>query len=291
MRREKSFLYKHPSGRKVTYETIGDVSGRPVLYFHGWGSVALSVFYDKEFLQQNQLFILMVNRPGYGGSGLVKKYSLFDHADDVKEVLDHLGIEKAHCLGWSNGALFSQAYAYRYPESVASLSLAGSAAPIKNKESQRVIPARWKLIQMLLRFVPFFIRGFLPRVNKNWTGQIGRLLLKIQNKERRNGDLSDLNEQLKKQTAEGLWEAYRTKGWAEFAELQAMMNPFLLRKWSPPFPVHIWYAEKDHVWPKKTSLFLQRIHQGSEIYGVRGEGHFFFLIYWKQMLEKALSFE
>ncbi|WP_421382755.1 alpha/beta fold hydrolase [Bacillus salacetis] len=292
MRSERRFLLEHPSGRIITYEIIGDVSGRPVLYFHGWGSVASSVFYDEEFLRKNGLFILMVNRPGYGDSDLVKDYTMFDHAGDVKKVLDHLGIqEEVHCFGWSNGALFAQAYAYRYPESVAALSIAGSAIPLTNKESSKFLPIRWKLIRKLVRIVPFFIRRFLPSVNKKWNGQIGRILMKIQNREKHSGSLNDLKEQLKKQTAEGLKEAYRTKGWAEFAELRAVMKPFKLEEWEAPFPVHIWYAEKDNLWPEETALFLHNKYQGSAIHSVREEGHFFFLVYWKQMLQAAMSFE
>ncbi|EDL64493.1 alpha/beta hydrolase [Bacillus sp. SG-1] len=284
-------VLKHPSGRKITYETLGERTGTPVLYFHGWGSIASSIFCDEKFLQQNRLYILMVNRPGYGGSDLIKDYSMEDHADDVKAVMDHLDIDQAHGIAWSNGGLFSQVFAYRYPQSLSSLSLAASAVPLQNKVSSKVLPFRWKLISKLYKMGPFFLRGLLKHINRRWTGSIGRKLSELHDKERHSGNQNDLKEQLKKQTSEGLLEAYRTKGWVHFAELQAMMNPFRLPEWKSPFPVYLWYASKDHLWPEKTTLYLQRKYHDSRVLEVKGEGHFFFLISWKQILVEALSLE
>lgn len=270
---------------------IGDSSGIPFLYFHGWGSVASSIFLDKKFLGENRILILMVNRPGYGGSGFLENYSMEDHAEDVKEVLDYLGIEQAHCFGWSNGAVFSQVFSYLYPGKVASLSLAGSAIPLESKESRKYLPARWKIIRRTFKLFPPFTRGYLKHINKVWTGRIGRTLLKLVNRQEEDGEMQDMKGQLKKQTAEGIWEAYQTKGWSEFAELQAMTFPFNLLDWKSPFPVYIWYGEKDRMWPEKSAIYLQKKFQGSQLQEVKGEGHFFFLVCWKSIVKKVLSNE
>ncbi|TYR73329.1 alpha/beta hydrolase [Rossellomorea vietnamensis] len=291
MRDSINFMFKHSSGRKITYKKIGDPSGIPFLYFHGWGSAASSIFFDKTFLDENHIFILMVNRPGYGGSGFLEDYTMYDHAEDVNEVLDYLGIERAHCFGWSNGALFSQVFASKYPRKVTSLSLAGSAIPLESKESREYLPARWKFIRRTFRLAPSFTRGYLKHINKIWTGRIERMLLGLLNRQNEDKNLEDLKGQLKKQTAEGLWEAYRTKGWSEYAELRAMMVPFNLPEENPPFPAYIWYGEKDKMWPKKTAVYLQEKYQGSQLKEIKQEGHFFFLICWRRIVENVLSNE
>ncbi|MGM0846776.1 MAG: alpha/beta fold hydrolase [Bacillota bacterium] len=291
MRVKERFVLNHLSGRKITYKEIGDPSGTPVLFFHGWGSVASSIFFEEEFLKENRLYILMVNRPGYGGSDTLQDYSMTDHSDDVKVVLDHLGINQVHCMGWSNGGLFSQVFSCQNPGRIASLSLAGSAIPLESKESRKYLPARWKLIRGTLKVFPPFNRRYLRYLNQVWTGRIGRVLLRLLSRQREERDLENLKGQLKKQTAEGLWEAYQTKGWAEYAELRAMSVPFSLLDWKPPFPVYIWVAEKDGMWPKKTALYLTEKFQGSQLQEVEGKGHFFFLICWKQIIKKALSNE
>jgi pimeloyl-ACP methyl ester carboxylesterase len=291
MRGEAGFIMKHSSGRRITYKQVGDGSGRPVVYFHGWGSAASSVLWDEEFLEQHRSFILLVNRPGYGGSDLVKDYSMVDYADDVKEVLDHLQIQKADIIGWSNGGLFCQVFAYRHPQYISSLSLAASAIPLHLKESRKVLPIRWKLLQKLNKIAPILNRKFAKRINKNWTGKIGRKILKYHNKYRNAPGPSGMKEQLKKQTAEGIWDAYRTKGWAEYLELNAMMKPFRLKEWNTPFPVYIWSGEEDALWPVKTAVFLHEKFRGSKMQIVKGKGHFFFLVCWEEILRKAMEKE
>jgi pimeloyl-ACP methyl ester carboxylesterase len=49
------------------------------------------------------------------------RYGLHDMADDAVAVLDHLGIDKAHVLGFSMGGMIIQTIAIRHPERVASL--------------------------------------------------------------------------------------------------------------------------------------------------------------------------
>ncbi|WP_456272720.1 alpha/beta fold hydrolase [Bacillus sp. AK031] len=282
---------KQPSGRRITYKKVGDESGRPVVYFHGWGSAASSVFFDEEFFERHRLFLLIVNRPGYGGSDLVEDYSMFDYAGDVKDVLDHLHIQKADFIAWSNGGLFCQVFAYRHPQYISSLSLAASAIPLHNKESGKVLPIRWKLLRKLNRIAPVLNRKFAKRITKHWTGKIGRQILKIHNKKKSDPRSSGMKEQLKKQTAEGIWDAYRTKGWAEYLELNAMMKPFKLNEWKTPFPVCIWSGQKDALWPVKTAAFLKERFQGSKMQIVKGKGHFFFLVCWEEILRKAIEEE
>jgi pimeloyl-ACP methyl ester carboxylesterase len=291
MREEEGFIMKRPSGRKITYKKVGDESGRPVVYFHGWGSAASSIFFDEEFLNRERVFLLLVNRPGYGGSELVKDYSMIDYADDVKDVLNHLQIKQADFLAWSNGGLFCQVFAYQFPQYISTLSLAASAIPLRNKETGKVLPLRWKVLRKLNMIAPILNRKFAKRMNKSWNGKIGRWILKYQHKYRSASSQFPLEEQLKKQTVEGIGDAYRTMGWAEYLELNAMMKPFRLEEWNAPFPVYIWSGEKDNLWPFKTAAFLHEKFQGSRFQMVEGKGHFFFLECWEEIIQKAMEEE
>lgn len=62
------------------------------------------------------------------GAGLTeydvdKGFRCQDLVEDVKALTDHLGIEKAHYLGWSLGGHIMQEYAYQFPERLLSLTL------------------------------------------------------------------------------------------------------------------------------------------------------------------------
>ena len=50
-------------------------------------------------------------------------YTLVDLADDVKGLLDHLGIDRAHVVGASMGGMIAQVLAGSHPDRVASLGL------------------------------------------------------------------------------------------------------------------------------------------------------------------------
>jgi len=70
-------------------------------------------------------------------------YTLVDMADDVKGLLDHLGIERAHVVGASMGGMIAQVLAASHPDRVASLALIMSS-------SNRLLSAvpRWRVIRL-----------------------------------------------------------------------------------------------------------------------------------------------
>jgi pimeloyl-ACP methyl ester carboxylesterase len=70
-------------------------------------------------------------------------YTLVDMAVDVKGLLDHLGIERAHVVGASMGGMIAQVLAGNHPDRVASLGLIMSS-------SNRLLSAvpRWRVIKL-----------------------------------------------------------------------------------------------------------------------------------------------
>ena len=70
-------------------------------------------------------------------------YTLVDMADDVKGLLDHLGIERAHLVGASMGGMIAQVVAASHPDRVASLGLIMSS-------SNRLFSSapRWRVIKL-----------------------------------------------------------------------------------------------------------------------------------------------
>jgi pimeloyl-ACP methyl ester carboxylesterase len=61
-------------------------------------------------------------------------FSYWDLADDLKGLLDHLGIERAVIGGMSQGGFVALRFALRYPERVSALLLLGTQAGIEDPE-------------------------------------------------------------------------------------------------------------------------------------------------------------
>ncbi|HSE83751.1 MAG TPA: alpha/beta fold hydrolase [Thermodesulfobacteriota bacterium] len=57
-------------------------------------------------------------------------YSQEMHADDLKSLMDKLGIQKTHVIGISNGGMIAQHFTLRYPEKVGALVLADTCSYI-----------------------------------------------------------------------------------------------------------------------------------------------------------------
>ncbi|MGE2718359.1 alpha/beta fold hydrolase [Mycolicibacterium celeriflavum] len=75
------------------------------------------------------------------GRGSPVPYTLVDLAEDVRGLLDHLDIERAHVVGASMGGMIAQVLAGRHPGRVASLGLVMTSAgtPFSSLPALRVI--------------------------------------------------------------------------------------------------------------------------------------------------------
>ncbi len=101
-------------GIQIVYDIVGD--GPPVLLLHGgtadstwWGPLVPA-------LAQRHTVITMDSR-GHGRSSFDDRQITYRRmADDTLALLDHLGIDRADIVGWSDGAIIALDIALRIPE-------------------------------------------------------------------------------------------------------------------------------------------------------------------------------
>lgn len=98
-------------GRILTWLEFGDPEGRPVLFFHGGGSMALEAGVFQREAVAYGIRLIATNRPGAGGSSLKPGRPVVAYADDVRELLDHLHVATCACFGNSNGGAMTLAIA------------------------------------------------------------------------------------------------------------------------------------------------------------------------------------
>ena len=106
-------------GRTIGYATWGDPEGTTVFIGHGTPGSRLTLLPgldDPEWLRQQRLRIIGVDRPGYGYSDPWPEASLLDCAGDFVRVADDLGIERFAALGVSGGAPYVLALGVLVPE-------------------------------------------------------------------------------------------------------------------------------------------------------------------------------
>lgn len=104
-----------------------DGEGEPLLLITGFA--ALMDYWGLSFINMlsSSFKVIALDNRGMGSSerGIVP-FSIEQFAKDSAELLEALGIEKAHVLGWSMGSFIAQELALNYPENVMKLILYGS---------------------------------------------------------------------------------------------------------------------------------------------------------------------
>lgn len=107
-------------GARIWWESHGD--GAPLLLLHG------GLGYSGDFtlvipgLVAKGYRVIAIDSRGHGRSTMGDRpLSYWTMADDVRAVLDHLGIAKAAIVGWSDGADTGLVLAHDTPERVAAL--------------------------------------------------------------------------------------------------------------------------------------------------------------------------
>lgn len=109
---------------RIYYEVDG--TGDAIVLIHGW-SLNLRMFDPQIEDLAREHRVVRVDRRGFGQSTGDEDTSW--DADDLRRVLDALGINRAHLLGMSQGARAVMAFALAYPDRTSSLILHGSPAP------------------------------------------------------------------------------------------------------------------------------------------------------------------
>src|SRR5688572_5908296 len=112
-------------GVKLHYEEAG--SGTPLVFVHEFAGDLRS--WELQMQHFSRLYrCIAYNARGYPPSEVpqdAERYSQDRATDDIRAVLDGLGIEKAHIVGLSMGAFATLHFGIRYPDRALSLTIAG----------------------------------------------------------------------------------------------------------------------------------------------------------------------
>lgn len=114
-------------GVRIRYITLGE--GEPVVLVHGFTATLESNWGPRTVkkLAENYRAIAFDNR-GHGKSDKPHSPEAYGThmVDDIVRLLDHLGIEKAHIVGYSMGGFITAKMTTMYPERMLSATLGGA---------------------------------------------------------------------------------------------------------------------------------------------------------------------
>jgi len=112
------------TGNKICYRDYGPKDGRPLVVFHNLlGSRFNTPYQYSEILEKTNRRIIIPEKPGYGLSDVVPKYSL-QWNNMFDEFMNKLEISKFALLGNVSGSASALRYAACYPDRLNSITLA-----------------------------------------------------------------------------------------------------------------------------------------------------------------------
>jgi pimeloyl-ACP methyl ester carboxylesterase len=115
------------NGKKVPLEYEIRGSGIPIVLIHGW--LCNKEFWEDFWYLADQGYqVITMDLRGHGKTPKTKAYSIPIFAQDIRDLLDHLKIEKAILIGHSMGGLTAQSFYEQFPERVIALGLWNTGA-------------------------------------------------------------------------------------------------------------------------------------------------------------------
>lgn len=149
-------------GRRLAYAEYGARSGKPLLLMHGTPGGRLQAQIFDEAARAAGVRLIAADRPGFGHSDPAPGLSYLNHAEDVRQLLDHLGLPRVALAAISGGGGFALACAYRLRERISQLVLVSAAVPVPH-EARAGLSLQNRLIGWLATHQP----------------RIGELLLRV----------------------------------------------------------------------------------------------------------------
>lgn len=132
------------TGRSIFYLDEGGDDWRAVV-FVGGGGTSGRVFALMEFLrttrEEMKLRFIAVERNGFGNTAFDSALDYADYADDVEEVLEHLGVGQFSLFAISGGGPYSAAIAARNARRLESVHLASALTYFDPGALECVVPA------------------------------------------------------------------------------------------------------------------------------------------------------
>lgn len=155
---------------KIFYRDRGE--GVPVILIHGWPLNGDMFEYQALEFLRNGFRVITYDRRGFGRSEQpAKGYDYNTFADDLHELIDHLGLEKVSLVGFSMGGGEIARYLTRHgSQKVASVALVSAVTPYLLKQGDNPDGVEEKDFQAMISGLEKDYPAFIEKFTKNFFG-------------------------------------------------------------------------------------------------------------------------
>jgi pimeloyl-ACP methyl ester carboxylesterase len=278
-----------PDGRSLAFAEYGDPTGCPVFHFHGSAGSRLDRPADEGLLWAQRIRFIAVDRPGHGRSDSQRHRRLADWPEDVGHLADHLTLGAFYVEGWSAGGPHALACARYLPDRVKAVALIASAAPMGRSGAFTGLPLPNLVLAASARWLPpltHLIRWITRRMFLRDPEQATRQLMASIPEADKAALYAPGN-------AAAFVQSIR-EGFRQGSRGVAQDDVIIRRDWgfdlgSIRVPVDIWHGEADTNVPISGGRHLAAVLPRAQPFFLPGEGHFFVLSRWGEVLAALVS--
>ena len=260
-------------GRDLGWTEFGNPDGWPVFGFHGTPGSRLQMGLNEAAACRADVRLIAPDRPGYGLSTFQPCRRLIDWPDDVRQLADHLGVERFSVVGVSGGGPHAAACASLLARRVVAAGIVSGVGPLSDARISvgetrvsRFLSALFRRRSRMLR--TFFI--IQAAVARRWPTRALDLMIKQLPQSDadvlRRSDLLDLFER-------DVTRAPRTVGPAQAEDLAIASTDWGFDLGEITVPVFLWQGEADRNVPPLHAQVMHENIPGSILRTYAGEGH------------------
>lgn len=262
-----------PDGRELAWLELGDPSGRPVVGFHGTPGSRLQLVVDDEPVRAAGVRLVSVDRPGYGHSSYQPRRTLAGWADDVGQLIDHLGIDRCGVVGISGGGPHALVCAARMPDRVAVTAvLSGVGALLAAGSEEGMMPANVLISRVGRRTTkPLEVLfAAMAKAQKRWPDRA----LAVMAKQMPPADAAILaRPDVRRVFLADLRAASATSAKAAAQDFQIFARDWGFRLEEISVPVHFWQGDADRNVPVAHARQMASAVPDATLHEVVGGGH------------------
>jgi pimeloyl-ACP methyl ester carboxylesterase len=284
-----SFFDLEPHGVRLAVEQTGDLSGKPIFFFHGWPASRLQGSGFNVEAREFGARVISPDRPGIGLSSHQPGRVLLDWPPLIRGIAEQLGISRFHVLAVSGGGPYALATAHALPELVESVAIVSGAPPLHaDVDRDALLPVyRWLLCiyrkqPNLLRRVFCVARPVATLRPPTWSWP---LLLRFVPA----ADRSALRDPRVFEGSFAVYrEAWRGSAHGVIADAEVYAHDWGFRPEDVRVPVQLWHGRNDRSFSWRLAEALSRRIPNCETRFIDNEGHYSLPIRHRRQILKNL---
>lgn len=268
-------------GRALNYAQYGAADGFPIVNAHGGLACRLDIAAADCVAAETGVRILSPDRPGVGLSDPSPGRTILDWADDVAELLDHLGVDRFAAMGWSMGGQYAAALGYALRHRVTRVAIIAGALPLTDAGVFDELPAMDRYLTRMSQRAPWAARqvfrtvGFATQVAPTVYGRLAARQLGPADgaviRREGFGAFGRMSHEAARQP-DGAVEEYR-----------AWMRPWGFTPEDIDVPVDVWGGAEDELvnrsWPHRLASRIP-----TATLNIREGGHFLAHLHYREIL-------